>query len=64
MAVHGVSLALVPEEAGSGGEPGILAAVHLAAVGLEVGVHKLAVREVSKPVVLAFKPGRLTRSCT
>jgi hypothetical protein len=42
VAVHGVGLTLVPEEAGSRRKPGILATLNLAAVGLEVGVDKLA----------------------
>jgi len=40
--MHGVGLALVAEEAGGGGEAGVLAAFDLAAVGLEVGVDELA----------------------
>lgn len=34
VAVHGMSLTLMPEEAGSGRESGVLAALHLAPVGL------------------------------
>jgi hypothetical protein len=43
VSVHGVGLTLMPEEAGGRRKPGILATLDLAAVGLEVGVHKLAV---------------------
>lgn len=42
VAMHGVGLTLMPEEAGSGRKPGILAAFDLAAVWLEMGVHELA----------------------
>lgn len=45
VAVHGMSLTLMAEQAGSGGETGILAGVNLAAVGLQVGVHELAAQE-------------------
>lgn len=44
VAVHGVGLTLVSEQAGSGRESGILAGVNLAAVGLQVGVDKFASR--------------------
>lgn len=47
MSMHGVSFPLMPEQAGSGREPGVLARVNLAAVWLEVGVHKLAVCHLS-----------------
>jgi len=40
--VHGVGLTLMPEEAGSRREPGVLAALNLAAIGLQVGINKLA----------------------
>lgn len=43
MAVHRVGLTLMPEEASSGGKPSVLATLNTAAVGLEVGIHKLAV---------------------
>lgn len=43
VAVHGVSLALVAEQAGSGGEASVLAGVDLAAVGLQVGVDKFVI---------------------
>ena len=43
MAVHGVSLTLMAQQAGCGGEAGVLARSNLAAVGLEVRVDKLAV---------------------
>lgn len=42
MTVHGVRLTLMTQEAGSGREASILAALNLAAVGLEVGVDKFA----------------------
>lgn len=42
VAVHGMSLALVTEEASSGREAGVLARGVLATVGLQVGVNKLA----------------------
>jgi hypothetical protein len=37
-----MGLTLMPEEAGSGRKPGVLAAFDLAAVRLEMGVHELA----------------------
>ena len=42
MAVHGVSLTLVSEKACGRREAGVLARVHLASVGLQVGVDKFA----------------------
>lgn len=42
MAVHGMRFPLVPQQASGGREPGILARVHLAAVRLQVRVHKFA----------------------
>jgi hypothetical protein len=42
MAVHGMGLTLMTEEAGGRRKPGILAALNLAAVRLEVGVHEFA----------------------
>ena len=42
MAVHGVGLALMAEQAGSRREPGVLAALNLAAVWLQVGIHEFA----------------------
>jgi len=43
MAMHGVGLTLMPEEASSGRKPGVLATLNLAAVGLQVGINELAV---------------------
>lgn len=43
MAMHRVGLTLMSEEASSGRKAGVLATLNLAAVGLEVGVNKLAV---------------------
>lgn len=40
MSMHGVSLPLMAKQASSGREPGILATINLAAVRLEVGIHK------------------------
>ena len=42
VAVHGVGLALMAEEARGGGKPGVLAGVDLASVGLQVGIHEFA----------------------
>jgi hypothetical protein len=42
VAVHGMGLTLVTEQASSRREAGILAALDLAAVGLQVRVNKLA----------------------
>lgn len=70
MAVHGVGLTLMPKEAGSRGEPSILATLNLAAVGLEMRVHKLAA--VSKLYLVSadsqgyaeVDQSSRTRSCT
>jgi len=43
MAMHGVGLTLMPEEASSGRKPGVLATLNLAAVGLQVGINELVV---------------------
>lgn len=43
MAVHGMCLALMTEQAGSRGKAGVLASLNLAAVGLQVRVDELAV---------------------
>jgi hypothetical protein len=40
--MHGVGLTLMSQEAGSRRKPGILATLNLAAVRLEVRVHKFA----------------------
>ena len=48
VAVHGVGLTLMAEEAGSRRKPGILAALDLAAVRLEVRVDKFAAMGVSR----------------
>jgi len=53
VAVHGVGLTLVTEQASSRRETGILASLDLAAVGLQVGINKLVVvaLELLGPVV-------------
>lgn len=47
MSVHGVGLTLMSEKAGGRRKAGVLAALNLAAVRLEVGIHELAVGGVS-----------------
>ena len=68
MAVHGVSLTLVSEKACSRREAGVLARVHLASVGLQVGVDKFATSgDWSDPMHISnIYRGRedLTHSCT
>jgi hypothetical protein len=48
VAVHGVGLTLVAKEARRGREPGVLAGLVLAPVGLEVRVDELAVKGRAK----------------
>lgn len=43
VSVHGMGLTLMSEKASSRRKPGVLATLNLAAVGLEVGINKLAV---------------------
>jgi hypothetical protein len=47
VAVHGVGFPLVAEQTRRRGEPGVAAALDLAAVGLQVGIDTFAVRIVS-----------------
>lgn len=55
VAVHGMGLTLMTKEASSGREPGILAALNLAPVWLEVGIHKLAVEGREMRLVGGFR---------
>jgi hypothetical protein len=43
--VHGVGLTLMAEKTGRGGEPGVLAGLNLAPVGLQMRIHKFAVSD-------------------
>lgn len=65
MAMHGMRLALMAKKAGSGREAGVLAALNLAAVRLEVRVHEFAVLGLVRVSLGVGEPRLiLTRSCT